>query len=126
VREIAIAPLTDLPHIRRGLSELLVETVAGGGIANGGIGTDVATLNLSNVAQQRQLNDEGRALAKSIGESLRKLRIPVGQVQTSMFQRAVDFSRLFSGSQLFGEGMMPASIADCSTVSCAASTPKYA
>jgi hypothetical protein len=31
VREIAIAPLTDLPHIRRGLSELLVETVAGGG-----------------------------------------------------------------------------------------------
>ena len=31
MREIAIAPLTDLPHIRRGLSELLVETVAGGG-----------------------------------------------------------------------------------------------
>jgi ribosomal protein S18 acetylase RimI-like enzyme len=28
---ITIAPLTDLPHIRRALSELLVETVAGGG-----------------------------------------------------------------------------------------------
>ena len=55
---------------------------------------DTDPLNLSNVAQQRQLNDEGRALAKSIGESLRKLRIPVGQVQTSMFQRAVDTGTL--------------------------------
>jgi hypothetical protein len=33
---------------------------------------DTDPLNLSNVAQQRQLNDEGRALAKSIGESMRK------------------------------------------------------
>jgi phosphohistidine phosphatase SixA len=55
---------------------------------------DTDPLNLSNVAQQRQLNDEGRALAKSIGESMRKLRIPVGQVQTSMFQRAVDTGTL--------------------------------
>ena len=29
--EITIAPLTDLPRIQRGLSELLVETVASGG-----------------------------------------------------------------------------------------------
>src|SRR6266481_7460850 len=28
---VTIAPLTDLPHIRRALSELLVETVASGG-----------------------------------------------------------------------------------------------
>src|SRR6478736_4001043 len=55
---------------------------------------DTDPLNLGNVAQQRQLNDEGRALAKSIGESMRKLRIPVGQVQTSMFQRAVDTGTL--------------------------------
>lgn len=55
---------------------------------------DTDPLNLSNVAQQRQLNDEGRALAKSIGESMRKLRIPVRQVQTSMFQRAVDTGTL--------------------------------
>jgi len=55
---------------------------------------DTDPLNLSNVAKQRQLNDEGRALAKSIGESMRKLRIPVGQVQTSMFQRAVDTGTL--------------------------------
>jgi ribosomal protein S18 acetylase RimI-like enzyme len=31
VTDIAIAPLTDQPHIRRALSELLVETVAHGG-----------------------------------------------------------------------------------------------
>ena len=55
---------------------------------------DTDPLNLTNVAKQRQLNDEGRALAKSIGESMRKLKIPVGQVQTSMFQRAVDTGTL--------------------------------
>ena len=55
---------------------------------------DTDPLNPANVAKQRQLNDEGRALAKSIGESMRKLGIPVGQVQTSMFQRAVDTGTL--------------------------------
>ena len=55
---------------------------------------DTDPLNPANVAKQRQLNDEGRGLAKSIGESMRKLRIPVGQVQTSMFQRAVDTGTL--------------------------------
>ena len=55
---------------------------------------DTDPLNLANVAKQRQLNDDGRALAKSIGESMRKLRIPVGLVRTSMFQRAVDTGTL--------------------------------
>lgn len=60
---------------------------------------DTDPLNFANVVKQRQLNDEGRALAKSIGESMRKLKIPVGQVQTSMFQRAVDTGTLLG----FGE-----------------------
>jgi phosphohistidine phosphatase SixA len=60
---------------------------------------DTDPLNPANVAKQRQLNDEGRALAKSIGESMRKLGIPVGQVQTSMFQRAIDTGTLLG----FGE-----------------------
>ena len=60
---------------------------------------DTDPLNIKNVAAQRQLNDDGRALAKSIGESMRKLRIPVGQVQTSMFQRAIDTGALLG----FGE-----------------------
>jgi phosphohistidine phosphatase SixA len=55
---------------------------------------DTDPLNTDNVAKQRQLNDDGRALAKSIGESLRKLRIPVGQVYTSLFKRAIDTGAL--------------------------------
>ena len=55
---------------------------------------DTDPLNPSNVAKQRQLNDDGRTLAKSIGESLRKLRIPVGQVHSSLFKRAVDTGTL--------------------------------
>src|SRR3979409_2426283 len=51
---------------------------------------DTDPLNISNVAKQRQLNDDGRAIAKSIGESMHKLRIPVSLVQTSQFQRAID------------------------------------
>ncbi|HEY6992996.1 MAG TPA: histidine phosphatase family protein [Xanthobacteraceae bacterium] len=60
---------------------------------------DTDPLNFNNVAQQRQLNDQGRALAQSIGESMRKLKIPVSQVHTSMFNRAVETGKLLG----FGE-----------------------
>jgi phosphohistidine phosphatase SixA len=69
---------------------------------------DTDPLNLTNVAKQRQLNDDGRALAKSIGESMHKLRIPVGQVQTSLFQRAVDTGALLG----FGEVKATADISE--------------
>jgi phosphohistidine phosphatase SixA len=55
---------------------------------------DTDPLNLANVAQQRQLNDSGRALAREIGEALRKLNVPVGQVVTSQFNRAVETGTL--------------------------------
>jgi phosphohistidine phosphatase SixA len=55
---------------------------------------DTDPLNLKNVAQQRQLNDSGRALARTIGDAFRKLQIPGGQVVTSMFQRAVETGTL--------------------------------
>jgi phosphohistidine phosphatase SixA len=55
---------------------------------------DTDPLNLKNVAQQRQLNDQGRELARSIGNDMRKLKIPVGQVHTSMFYRAVETGTL--------------------------------
>jgi phosphohistidine phosphatase SixA len=60
---------------------------------------DTDPLNPKNVAQQRQLNDQGRALAREIGEAMRKLKIPVGQVQTSVFNRAVETGTLLG----FGE-----------------------
>ncbi len=55
---------------------------------------DTDPLNITNVAQQRQLTDQGRAVAKSIGDSMRKLKLPVGQVYTSMFYRAVETGTL--------------------------------
>jgi phosphohistidine phosphatase SixA len=55
---------------------------------------DTDPLNLKNVAQQRQLNDQGRELARAIGDAMRKLKIPVGQVHTSMFNRAVETGTL--------------------------------
>jgi phosphohistidine phosphatase SixA len=55
---------------------------------------DTDPLNIANVAKQRQLNDQGRALAREIGEAMRKLQIPVGQVVTSQFNRAVETGTL--------------------------------
>ena len=55
---------------------------------------DTDPLNISNVAKQRQLNDQGRALAREIGEAMRKLKIPVGQVITSQFNRAIETGTL--------------------------------
>jgi broad specificity phosphatase PhoE len=60
---------------------------------------DTDPLNIKNVAAQRQLNDQGRAQAKAMGEAMRTLKIPVGTVITSMFQRAVETGTLFG----FGE-----------------------
>jgi phosphohistidine phosphatase SixA len=69
---------------------------------------DTDPLNPKNVAQQRQLNDDGRALAKAIGEAMRKLKIPVGEVQTSQFQRAVDTGTLLG----FGEVKATADVSE--------------
>jgi phosphohistidine phosphatase SixA len=55
---------------------------------------DTDPLNFENVAKQRQLNDQGRELARSIGDSIRKLKISVGQVITSKFNRAVETGTL--------------------------------
>jgi phosphohistidine phosphatase SixA len=55
---------------------------------------DTDPLNIADTSKQRQLSDQGRALAKSMGDSLHKLNIPVGQVQTSKFYRAIETGRL--------------------------------
>jgi broad specificity phosphatase PhoE len=60
---------------------------------------DTDPLHPENVAQQRQLNDQGRAQARSMGEAMHKLGIPVGQVRSSVFNRAVETGKLLG----FGE-----------------------
>ena len=51
---------------------------------------DTDPLNFDNIAAQRNLNDNGKALAKAFGESLRLARIPVGKVYTSQYNRAYE------------------------------------
>src|SRR5258708_19743071 len=46
---------------------------------------DTDPLNPKNIAQQRQLHDAQRAQANDIGEAFRNLRVPLGQLQTSLF-----------------------------------------
>ena len=55
---------------------------------------DTDPFNLQNVEKQRQLNDQGRALARQIGDAMRKLKIPVGEVRTSLFNRAQETGKL--------------------------------
>jgi broad specificity phosphatase PhoE len=60
-------------------------------------GTD--SMSRKNLPAERQLNEQGSVQARSIGDSIRKLKIPVGLVLTSTAQRAVDTARLLG----FGE-----------------------
>ena len=69
---------------------------------------DTNPLEPKDTAHQRQLNDAGRAAAKSMGETLRKLKIPVGKVETSHFQRAVETGTLLG----LGEVSSTADIAE--------------
>ena len=68
---------------------------------------DTNPLDPKDTAHQRQLNDAGRAAAKSMGDALRTLKIPVGKVQTSQFQRAVETGTLLG----FGEASPTADLA---------------
>jgi broad specificity phosphatase PhoE len=51
---------------------------------------DTDPLNFDNIAAQRNLNDNGKALAKSFGEALRAAAVPVGKVYTSKYHRAYE------------------------------------
>ena len=55
---------------------------------------DTDPFNFENIAAQRQLNDRGKALAKSFGEALRNAGIPVGKVYTSKYHRAYETATL--------------------------------
>jgi phosphohistidine phosphatase SixA len=55
---------------------------------------DTDPFNWNDLDKQRQLTDAGRAKAKEIGEAFRRLRIPVGQVYTSLIYRAIESGKL--------------------------------
>ena len=54
--------------------------------------------NLANCTTQRNLTDQGRAQARAVGEAFRALRIPVGQVLSSEYCRALEHARLSFGA----------------------------
>jgi broad specificity phosphatase PhoE len=61
---------------------------------------DTDPLNLDNVAQQRQLSERGRQVARDVGAAFKTLQIPIGQVYTSRFYRAVETGRLVGGKEV--------------------------
>jgi phosphohistidine phosphatase SixA len=58
---------------------------------------DTDPLNPGNVAKQRLLSDKGKEVALQVGAAYRKLGIPLGDVYTSVFNRAVETGKLVSG-----------------------------
>src|SRR5215471_7413943 len=51
---------------------------------------DTDPLNFDNIAAQRNLNDNGKTLAKAFGDALRQVGVPVGKVYTSKYNRAYE------------------------------------
>jgi len=87
------------------IGELLQSPRAGGYVIvfrHGGTRPDQADtdpLNHDNVARQRQLNDQGRADARAVGEAFRKAGTPIGKAYSSRFQRAVETAQLIGGKE---------------------------
>jgi broad specificity phosphatase PhoE len=61
---------------------------------------DTDPFNFDNIAAQRNLNDNGKALAKAFGEALRQAGVPVGKVYTSKFNRAYETATLAGFSDI--------------------------
>ena len=58
---------------------------------------DTDPLHDDNVAKQRQLNDQGRADAKEVGEIFSAAGVPIGKSYSSRFYRAAETARLIGG-----------------------------
>jgi broad specificity phosphatase PhoE len=63
---------------------------------------DVYPLDFNDMKAQRQLSEQGRAMARQIGAAIKKLGIPVGDVYTSRLNRAVE-----TGKLLFDKDVKP-------------------
>lgn len=55
---------------------------------------DIETVNPDNVNRERQLDETGRNDAIALGESLRRLRIPIAEVESSPTYRTLETARL--------------------------------
>ena len=55
---------------------------------------DAATADADNVQHERQLDELGRASARALGDALRRLKLPLGEVLSSPAYRALETARL--------------------------------
>ncbi len=61
---------------------------------------DTDPLNHDNISKQRLLSEKGREVAKQVGDTFKKLGIPLGKVYSSKFNRAVETGKLVSGGSV--------------------------
>ena len=61
---------------------------------------DTDPLNYDSVAKQRLLSEPGKEVARQVGQSFKALRIPLGTVYTSKFNRAVETGKLISAREV--------------------------
>jgi broad specificity phosphatase PhoE len=57
---------------------------------------DTDPLNHDNITKQRLLSEQGREVARQLGEAFKTLGIPLSPVYTSKFNRAVETGKLLS------------------------------
>jgi phosphohistidine phosphatase SixA len=57
---------------------------------------DAKPFDPSDIVHQRQLNDQGRATARAMGEALNILQVAISQVQSSQYNRAVETATLLN------------------------------
>lgn len=62
--------------------------------------------SLGDCSRQRRLNDAGRADARALGEAVRELGVPVGDVLASPYCRTVDTAQLAFGRAVPEEGLL--------------------
>jgi phosphohistidine phosphatase SixA len=55
---------------------------------------DPAQADADNIQHERQLDEQGRASARAMGEAIRRLQIPIDQVLSSPTYRAQETVRL--------------------------------
>jgi phosphohistidine phosphatase SixA/plastocyanin len=68
--------------------------------ATNGNQADTDPLHRDNIAAQRLLSSQGREVATRVGDSFRKLGIPLGKVYSSEFNRATETAKLVSGKSV--------------------------
>lgn len=61
---------------------------------------DTDPLNPENVSKQRLLSDAGKEVARQIGLVFKTLKIPIGKVYTSKFNRAVETGKLIGAGEV--------------------------